>query len=106
MKKFLKLFLLSFVALCLVGCPNPNTPPEEPVVDLQAEEKRAVYNEFIGTWETETNTVTFTEDSIILGDTSIPFSSQNITSFSNRDSEARFVTTLNETEYTFTKTTI
>ena len=106
MKKFLKLFLLSFIALCLIGCPNPNeSVPEDPF----AEEKRSIYKEFIGTWEIISyedsknypfEKVIIKEDSIVLGKTSISFNPLNMIIISNgRNSD--FSATLNGNKYSF-----
>lgn len=54
MKNFIKLFLLSIIALCVIGCANPannsNDDDENKPVDT-TELKMALYNKIIGTWE-------------------------------------------------------
>ena len=114
MKKFLKLFLLSFIALCLIGCPNPNTgnpenpspKPEVPAVDPQAELKQKVYNYFLGSWEINPYSIdyvgfekiTFKENSIILEDNEIPFNPLDMT-LVEWENKKCFTTRLNGTHY-------
>ena len=76
MKNFIKLFLLSIIALCLIGCANPannsNGDDEKKPVDT-TELKMALYNKILGTWELEEEegdpdsgyeTIVFSSDSI------------------------------------------
>ena len=76
MKNFIKLFLLSIIALCLIGCANPannsNGDDEKKPVDTK-ELKMALYNKILGTWELEEEegdpdsgyeTIVFSSDSI------------------------------------------
>ena len=76
MKNFIKLFLLSIIALCVIGCANPannsNGNDENKPVDT-TELKIALYNKILGTWELadgEDNdsyqTLVFASDSITL----------------------------------------
>ena len=76
MKNFIKLFLLSIIALCVIGCANPannsNGDDENKPVDT-TELKIALYNKILGTWELadgEDNdsyqTLVFASDSITL----------------------------------------
>ena len=76
MKNFFKLFLLSIIALCVIGCANPannsNGDDENKPVDT-TELKIALYNKILGTWELadgEDNdsyqTLVFASDSITL----------------------------------------
>lgn len=76
MKNFIKLFLLSIIALCLIGCANPannsNGDDEKKPVDT-TELKMALYNKILGTWKLadgEDNdsyeTLIFSSDSITL----------------------------------------
>ena len=76
MKNFIKLFLLSIIALCVIGCANPannsNGDDENKPVDT-TELKMALYNKILGTWELadgEDNdsyqTLVFASDSITL----------------------------------------
>ena len=81
MKNFIKLFLLSIIALCVIGCANPvnnsNGDDEKKPVDT-TELKMALYNKILGTWElkykdilleTEKHsyeTIVFSSDSITL----------------------------------------
>ena len=54
MKNFIKLFLLSIIALCVIGCANPannsNGDDKKEPVDT-TELKKALYNKILGTWE-------------------------------------------------------
>ncbi len=117
MKKLLKLFLLSLLALCLIGCPNPNTgnpenpipspEPEVPTVDPQAELKQEVYNYFLGSWEISPyeidyvgfEKITFKENSIILEDNEIPFNPLDMTLVEWEGNKKCFTTRLNGTHY-------
>ena len=75
MKNFIKLFLLSIIALCVIGCANPannsNGDDENKPVDT-TELKMALYNKILGTWELEEgdrpdsgyDTIVFSSDSI------------------------------------------
>ena len=75
MKNFIKLFLLSIIALCVIGCANPannsNGDDENKPVDT-SELKMALYNKILGTWELEEGdesysgyeTIVFSSDSI------------------------------------------
>ena len=75
MKNFIKLFLLSIIALCVIGCANPannsNGDDENKPVDT-TELKIALYNKILGTWELEEGdrpdsgyeTIVFSSDSI------------------------------------------
>ena len=76
MKNFIKLFLLSIIALCLIGCANPannsNGDDENKPVDT-TKLKMALYNKILGTWELEEEegdpdsgyeTIVFSSDSI------------------------------------------
>ena len=75
MKNFIKLFLLSIIALCVIGCANPannsNGDDEKKPVDT-TELKMALYNKILGTWELEEGdesnsgyeTIVFSSDSI------------------------------------------
>ena len=73
MKNFIKLFLLSIIALCVIGCANPannsNGNDENKPVDT-TELKKALYNKILGTWELEEGegsgyeTIVFSSDSI------------------------------------------
>lgn len=81
MKNFIKLFLLSIIAFCVIGCVNPannsNGDDENKPVDT-TELKIALYNKILGTWElkdkdilleTDKNsyeTIVFSSDSITL----------------------------------------
>ena len=76
MKNFIKLFLLSIIVLCVIGCANPannsNGNDENKPVDT-TELKIALYNKILGTWELadgEDNdsyqTLVFASDSITL----------------------------------------
>ena len=77
MKNFIKLFLLSIIALCVIGCTNPannsDGGDEKKPVDT-TELKMALYNKILGTWELkegdESNsgyeTIVFSSDSITL----------------------------------------
>lgn len=76
MKNFIKLFLLSIIALCVIGCANPannsNGDDEKKPVDT-TELKMALYNKILGTWELKEGdesdsgyeTIVFSSDSII-----------------------------------------
>ena len=76
MKNFIKLFLLSIIALCVIGCANPannsNGDDENKPVDT-TKLKMALYNKILGTWELEEEegdpdsgyeTIVFSSDSI------------------------------------------
>ena len=75
LKNFIKLFLLSIIALCVIGCANPannsNGDDENKPVDT-TELKMALYNKILGTWELEEgdrpdsgyDTIVFSSDSI------------------------------------------
>ncbi|MBO5825768.1 MAG: hypothetical protein J6R03_04010 [Treponema sp.] len=75
MKNFIKLFLLSIIALCVIGCVNPannsNGDDKKKPVDT-TELKKALYNKILGTWELEEGdqsdsgyeTIVFSSDSI------------------------------------------
>ena len=75
MKNFIKLFLLSIIALCVIGCANPannsNGDDENKPVDT-TELKKALYNKILGTWELKEGdrqdsgyeTIVFSSDSI------------------------------------------
>ena len=77
MKNFIKLFLLSIIVLCVIGCANPannsNGDDENKPVDT-TELKMALYNKILGTWELEEgdqsdsgyDTIVFSSDSITL----------------------------------------
>ena len=74
MKNFIKLFLLSIIALCVIGCANPannsNGDDNKPVDTTEL--KIALYNKILGTWELEEGdesysgyeTIVFSSDSI------------------------------------------
>ena len=76
MKKIIKLFLLSIIALCVIGCANPannsNGDDEKKPVDT-TQLKMALYNKILGTWELKEGdqsdsgyeTIVFSSDSII-----------------------------------------
>ena len=76
MKNFIKLFLLSIIALCVIGCADPannsNGDDEKKPVDT-TELKMALYNKILGTWELKEGdqsdsgyeTIVFSSDSII-----------------------------------------
>ena len=77
MKNFIKLFLLSIIALCVIGCANPannsNGDDKNKPVDT-TELKMALYNKILGTWKLEEgdrpdsgyDTIVFSSDSITL----------------------------------------
>ena len=79
MKNFIKLFLLSIIALCVIGCANPannsNGDDENKPVDT-TELKMALYEKLLGAWEAK-------EDEYIKEDWedyySVIFSSNSIT---------------------------
>lgn len=77
MKNFIKLFLLSIIALCVIGCANPSNnsngdDKKEPVDTTEL--KIALYNKILGTWELKEGdqsdsgyeTIVFSSDSITL----------------------------------------
>ena len=83
MKNFIKLFLLSIIALCVIGCANPannsNGDDEKKPVDT-TELKMALYNKILGSWKLadgEDNnsyeTLIFASDSITLDEKKYSF---------------------------------
>lgn len=78
MKNFIKLFFLSIIALCVIGCTNPannsNSDDEKKPFDT-TELKMALYNKILGSWKIDENmgsnyngygTIVFASDSITL----------------------------------------